>query len=290
MDQADELRILKRQNIRSQSTSGLNHALKITAVTGGKGGVGKSNIALNLALSLISKGERVCILDADFGLANIDVLLGIKPKYNISHVLSGEKKLVEIICTGVNGLKLIPGASGLKQLADLSEDVLNSFVNQARLLGAGFDRLIIDTPAGIANNVLTFLLAATEIITVTSPEPTSITDSYALLKTFKLEHGKAKVMLIMNMCRNNREGELVSSRLISICNNFLGFKPQYLGNINLDIKFVNAIRRQKPIVISDPSSSVAGQIMNLADKLRLIESEKADLGNFFTSFKEFVGP
>jgi len=288
MDQANELRILKEQELENKSVFNQNHALKITAVTGGKGGVGKSNIALNLALALIAKGERVCILDADFGLANIDVLLGIKPQYNISHVLSGEKKLIDIICTGVNGLKLIPGASGLKQLADLSEEVLHSFAIQARTLGVEFDRLIIDTPAGIANNVLTFLLAATEIITVTSPEPTSITDSYALLKTFKLEHGKAKVMLVMNMCRNNKEGDIVSSRLINICNNFLGFKPEYLGNINLDMKFVNAIRRQRPVIISEPSSVVSAQIVNLADRLKSIESEKADLGNFFTSFKEFV--
>ncbi|EKD27099.1 MAG: Flagellar number regulator FleN [uncultured bacterium] len=287
MDQAQELRILTQKFSVDTSTSN-DFNLKITSVTGGKGGVGKSNIALNLSIALSELGERVCLMDADFGLANIDILLGLKPKFNIAHVFSGQKKISEILVKGPGNIQIIPASSGLKHLADLSQEALSMFAIQAKELGRQFDHIIIDTSAGIARNVLTFLLASTHIIVVATPEPTSITDSYALLKTLTLENNDAKTMILMNMCRKEDEGTIVGNRLIQICKHFLNITPELIGIVNYNTEMSNSIRKQKALLEAYPNSIATLQIKTIAQRLKNLAPKTNDLGNFFNSLKAFI--
>jgi flagellar biosynthesis protein FlhG len=284
MDQASELRTMKERSA-GKAVFPPRPGLEITSITGGKGGVGKSNIALNLAVALSERGRRVCLLDADFGLANIDVLLGLKPPFNIAQVFAGRKKLDEILMDGPGNVKLIPAASGLRHLAELSEQSLSRLAIEARELGSRFDHLIIDTPAGISRNVMTFLLASSQIVVVATPEPTSITDSYALLKSHHLEGGRARTLILMNMCRSREEGERVGQRLRQISKHFLGIFPGFLGVVRFDAQWTRAIRRQRSLLELFPCGEAADEIRRLAQKLDREETAKNDLGDFFSRIK-----
>jgi flagellar biosynthesis protein FlhG len=237
---------------------------KWIAVTGGKGGVGKSNLALNFSLALMELGEKVCLIDADFGLANLDVLLGIKPMFHWGHVLSGQKTLEEIVLEGPKGLCWIPACSGFKSMARLPEDALQFFVQEAEKLTHRFDRVILDTAAGISPDVLTLLYASQKIIVVLTPEPTSMTDSYALIKALKMENAEGELYLLLNQCRHEDEGKKVALRLQRICTHFLGKTPELLGVLIQDEKVSLAVRQQKAFLELYPDSTPSKQIRTMA--------------------------
>lgn len=265
-DQAEGLRKFMDQN---------NSSTRIITITSGKGGVGKSNFALNLAITLantkdntnnFSQRKRVIIMDADLGLANINVLLGIIPKSNLYHVLKGQKTLKEIIIPTAFGIDLIAGASGLSQLANLEEsDRVNVIKGLLELNYADF--LIIDTAAGVSSNVTQFSAIAHETLVVTTPEPTSITDAYGIIKSIALEHNAANIKLIVNRAQSQKEAEKVASKIVAIASQFLNVKIEPLGFIPESPLVPSAVRKQVPFCILNPSSNVALSVEQISRKL-----------------------
>jgi flagellar biosynthesis protein FlhG len=282
MDQAEQLRLLRNEKCGLPNPLPLR---RITAITGGKGGVGKSNVALNLTLALAELGESVGLMDADFGLANIDVLLGIKPKFNVGHVLSGQKNFSEIVMDAPGNIKLVPAASGFKNMAKLSEETLSFIAEQIRFLGHSFDHLIIDTAAGISSDVMTFLKISDEIIVIATPEPTSVTDSYALIKAFKIDGGRGHIKILLNMCQSEEDGLRIGERLRQICTHFLGLETELLGILLRDDLVVRSIRYQKAFLLAEPECSASKQIRKIALQLKSDHFEHRIRDDFFDSVK-----
>lgn len=241
--------------------------VKVISVTGGKGGVGKSNISVNLAVALAMEGHRVMLLDADLGLANVDVMLGLKVKRNLSHVLNGDCDLEDIIITGPEGMKIIPAASGTKSMAHLSEMEHMGLVRAFSSLSEQVDYLIVDTAAGIADNVISFTLASQEVLMVVCDEPTSITDAYALIKVLSQEHNIYNFKVLANMVRSPQEGRHLFSKLTAVSDRFLDVGLEYVGSVPFDENVRNAIRKQKPFVQTYPRSPAAVAIKQLAKKV-----------------------
>ncbi|QEK12256.1 MinD/ParA family protein [Crassaminicella thermophila] len=275
-DQAKKLREIvkniKKQNrnesnvIFSERDTANEHTRVIT-VTSGKGGVGKSNFTINLGLALIKLGYKVTILDADLGLANVDVILGLIPKYTLAHVIRNEKTLEEIIIEGPEGIKLISGGSGLKELVDLTEEQINNLISNLRLLGKDTDFILIDTGAGINHSVLSFIEAASEIILVTTPEPTSITDAYAVLKNIVLNDKEKIIRVLINRAENNQEGLDIFNKLDMAAKRFLNINLQKLGVLYDDNLVSKSVKLQKPFLLSYPNSLVSKGVEMIASKL-----------------------
>ncbi|MGL5956859.1 MAG: MinD/ParA family protein [Brevinema sp.] len=247
---------------------------RIIAITSGKGGVGKSNFALNLAINLANmpdqygQRKRVVIMDADLGLANINVLLGIIPKSNLYHVVKGQKSLSQIIIPTNYGIDLIAGASGLSQLANLTEEERSLLIQGILELNYA-DFLIIDTAAGVSTNVTQFAAIAHETIVVTTPEPTSITDAYGVIKSIALDHGikVPNLKLVINRAHSQKEAEKVASKVISISSQFLNIKLQPLGYIPDSSLIPTAVRKQIPFSILQPNSPPAQSIEQITRKI-----------------------
>ncbi|MCY0886026.1 MAG: P-loop NTPase, partial [Firmicutes bacterium] len=223
--QADHLRgWIEAQGgrIREQIRQGGSSGARVLAITSGKGGVGKTTLAVNLALDLVLKGERVILLDADLGLANVNILLGIEPRHTLWDVVEGSRGLADIVEPGPYGLKLVPGASGLAALARLDPPTLDALVSGFRELDRACDWLIADTGAGIAPGVLAFALAADAVLVVTQPEPTALTDAYGLIKALWAEGYTGAVQLVVNRVRNERQGLEVAGRLKELARRALG--------------------------------------------------------------------
>ncbi|NPV92032.1 MAG: MinD/ParA family protein [Firmicutes bacterium] len=268
-DQATRLRWLA-QNLKyriENEIDGVPKHSRVITVTSGKGGVGKTNIALNLALALQEYGQRVVILDADMGMANVDVITGIIPSYNLYHVVNGEKTLSQIIVEGPKGTKIIPGGSGIKELANLPSWKLETLVNDLHAIEKTVDILMIDTGAGISNNVLNFLIASDEILLVTTPEPTAITDAYGLIKIVRGEVPQKKISLIINKVANEEEGRLVSNKLKMVTKRFLNTEIESLGHVVWDSAVGEAVRRQEPLILSYPRTSASFCIYSIAAKI-----------------------
>ena len=248
------------------------HKTKIIAVTSGKGGVGKTNISVNMAIGYAQQGKKVILIDGDLGLANINVLLGAQPKFNLSQVISKQKTMDEIIINTEFGFRFIAGANGLSKIANLTVEELNDFADQfSRLSDA--DIIIIDTGAGIANNVLQFVVAADEICVVTTPEPTSITDAYGIIKIITTDYmdRDMNIKLIVNRVNNPEEGKRVSERIVSIASQFLNYKVEYLGFVYEDPVVQNAVTRQKPFMIGNPNSKSSQCIKNIISRIDRVE-------------------
>lgn len=267
MDQASQLRKL----IESRRKEISRNRVKIITVSSGKGGVGKTNTSVNLAIQLKRLGQRVVILDADFGLANVEVLFGIAPKYDLSDIIFNNKCLKEIMTRGPLGIEFISGGSGIQELTSLSEQQLEQMVIKLSELDYLTDVIIVDTGAGISNSVLKFLEASDEVIIVTTPEPTSITDSYALLKTLKRTNhfsGNTKVInIVTNRVKNKKEGEMIFNKLNRVSERFLDIKISYLGYVPQDKNMYRAVVQQKPVSILYPSSSASLAINNIAKRI-----------------------
>lgn len=271
MDQAERLReIVRRQNNQ-------RHMARVITVTSGKGGVGKSNISVNLAIALSRLGKRVVILDADFGLANVEVMLGIRPMYNLADLIFKGKKLSDIITKGPENIGFISGGSGIQELTNLTKDQITYMVQRLVELDQTVDIVIIDTGAGITESVLEFITASKEVLLVTTPEPTSITDAYALLKTMnrKLEFSSKDtvIKMIANRVTPDENGEEIYKKLNAVVTKFLELKLEYLGSIPMDNTVSKAVIRQKPVISSYPNSSFSKIITNFAIKLSDNEPE-----------------
>jgi flagellar biosynthesis protein FlhG len=218
---------------------------RVIAITSGKGGVGKTSIVGNLGYAFAKLGKKVLILDADLGLGNLDVLLGLAPKYNLSHVILGERTIDEILVEGPGKMKILPASSGIQELTNLNKDQKIQILTQLDLLIDSVDILFIDTAAGISSNVMDFNATAQEVVVVVSPEPTSITDAYALMKVLSLKYSGKACKLIVNMVRRPEEGREVFRQLQIVTDRFLDITIEYLGYVLFDGKVTKGVKNQK---------------------------------------------
>jgi flagellar biosynthesis protein FlhG len=277
MDQAEQLRnIIKQQNTRQ-------HLARVITVTSGKGGVGKSNVSVNLAIQLSRLGKRVVILDADFGLANIEVMLGIRPKHNLADMMFHGKDIREVISPGPENIGFISGGSGLREMTNLDKDQILSLVNKMYELDHLADVVIIDTGAGISDTVIEMVAASTEVLLITTPEPTSITDAYALLKTlhrhqdFKQE--QATIKMVGNRIQTYEEGRELYLKLSTVVKKFLGMEMEYLGSIPYDNDLSRSVMKQQPVSMAYPNAPAARAMLELAMVLEEEQREISPIDN-----------
>jgi flagellar biosynthesis protein FlhG len=254
-DQASSLRRMNQSRL-----------IKVIAVTGGKGGVGKTNVTLNTAISLAQQGKRVMVLDADLGLANVDVLLGLRVEKNLSHVLSGECTLDEVLVEGPYGIKIAPATSGSQSMTELTPTEHAGLIRAFSELQSQIDVLIVDTAAGISDMVLSFSKASQDIIMVVCDEPTSLTDAYALIKILNKEHGIFRFKIVANMVRSMREGDELFSKLTKVTNRFLDVALELVAVIPFDENVRKSVRKQKAVVEAFPTTPAAMAIRRLAKK------------------------
>lgn len=262
MDQAEQLRnIIKQQNTRK-------HLARVITVTSGKGGVGKSNISVNLAIQLSRLKKRVVILDADFGLANVEVMLGVRPVYNLADMMFRGKSLKEVITPGPEGIGFISGGSGLRELTNLHSDQVKNLVRMMYELDQIADVVIVDTGAGISDKVIDLVLSSTEVLLVATPEPTSITDAYALLKTLcrhqEFYENNARIHMVANRARSYQEGKELFEKLNAVVEKFLKLHMEYLGHIPYDEKLPRSVMKQQPVSLAFPNASSARAMLELA--------------------------
>jgi len=274
MDQADNLRNLINKN--SAEHKRIELSSRVITVTSGKGGVGKTNFSLNLAIQFSKFNKRVVIIDADFGLANIEVLFGILPKYNLADVLRGEKDVEDVLTDGPMGIKFISGGSGLRELSNITEKQLNYFINNFSYLDAISDIIIIDTGAGISKSVVNFIKASDETIIVTTPEPTSVTDAYALIKTIKEESYEhiPDFKVVVNRVDDDQEGIEIYNKISRASSKFLGIPLKNLGYIPYDRFLVKAVKNQQPATICFPDCEFTKAVRNIGNRLMDIPVEK----------------
>lgn len=266
MDQAEKLRnIIKAQNPPQRPLA------RVITVTSGKGGVGKSNSAINLAIQFRKMGQRVIILDADFGLANIEIMFGAVPKFNLYDLIYQGKKIQDIITWGPMGVGFISGGSGIAGMSNLSRNYLDYIIQNLAELDSIADIIMIDTGAGISDAVLEFLVASGEILLVTTPEPTSITDSYSLLKALnrhsRFSRENSKIKMIANRVENEEEGQLLYQKLNSVVVRYLKLPVEYLGCIPQDTQLSRAVMQQMPVSLQNPAAKSSAAYERLAAKL-----------------------
>ena len=296
MDQASGLRNLIHKysndiwDLRKTERTETNpSAPKVIAVTSGKGGVGKTNVVGNLAIEFSRLKKNVLIFDGDLGLANIDVLLGIRSKFHIQHVISGQKSLSDIIEVGPENIRIIPGGSGLQKLSNLSEGERLLLLNEFDSLDEQVDIFLIDTGAGISTNITYLNMAAEERIVISTPEPTSITDAYALIKVMYQQHGTKTFKLLVNMARNKKEAEAVFNNIHTNLSRFLqDIQLEYLGFISRDEHIQTSVRRQTPVVICFPKSVSGKQFQQLAQRILDDSEPKNDVKTLSFFWKKFM--
>lgn len=286
MDQAENLRnIIKSKNVNKKSNA------RIITVTSGKGGVGKSSISVNLAVHLRKMGYSVVIFDADFGLANIEVLFGVIPKYNLTDMIYGGKTLEEIMIKGPMDIGFISGGSGTTGLANLTKETLSFLIEKLSDLGAMADVIIIDTGAGISSSVIEFVTACREVLLVTTPEPTSITDSYALLKALNrhpnFDKESTVIKIITNRVSDEREGRNIFDKLSLVSKKFLNIDLTILGVVPLDVHVTKAVMQQKPVSMlyeNSLASKAFGKLAkNIAEETPELTIEKEGIAKMVLS-------
>ena len=272
LDQAESLRHLVNNDINNNSKKA-----KIITITSGKGGVGKSNFVVNLAISLQKQGQKVMIFDADIGMGNDDVLMGIYPRYNVLDLIKGNMSIENVLVNGPEGVMLLPGGSGLNNIEDISQYDREKFLKKIEDI-EGFDYIFIDTGAGISRSVLAFISCSDNVIIVTTPEPTSLTDAYSLLKAVKHFKIKKETNIVVNKTLDKHEGEETFLKFQNAVDRFLKSETKYLGCIDEDRKLVMAVREQKPVVISYPNSNAARCIKDISKKILDSKDEKKGSG------------
>ena len=240
---------------------------RVIAITSGKGGVGKTSIVANLGYAFAKMGKKVLILDADLGLGNLDVLLGLAPKYNLSHVIMGEKKIEEILVEGPGKMKILPASSGIQELTHLTREQKIQMFTQLDDLIDSVDILFIDTAAGISPNVMDFNATAQEIVVVVSPEPTSITDAYALMKVLSLKYSGKVCKLLVNKTTRPDEGREVFRQLHLVTDRFLDITSEYLGSILYDEKVTKGVKKQKIVSELYPDAQASRCFKDLVRKI-----------------------
>ncbi|MFA7567422.1 MAG: MinD/ParA family protein [Alkalispirochaeta sp.] len=278
-DQAEMLReIMRRRGPNEEGGS----RTRIITIASGKGGVGKTNVATNLALAYASLGKKVILMDADLGLANVNVILGVIPKYNLYHVIRKQKQMSDIIMDTDFGIQIVAGASGFAKIANLSEDERSNFIEELQHLSHA-DIIIIDAGAGVSNNVIAFVAAADEAIIITTPEPTAITDAYGIIKIIatEIDNLNLGLKLVVNRVKSVTEGKKVAERVINIAGQFLNLKIDYLGYIYDDSSVQQAVLKQKPFLVLDPKSKASICIQQIAGRLERVDyREGGGVGQF----------
>lgn len=259
MDQAETLRKLKSERLKRNK--GL---MKKIAITSGKGGVGKTNVVINLAIALQRMKKKITIFDADLGLANIDILLGLTPKYNIVNLISDNFPIEKIMIEGPSGIKIIPASSGIQEITNLDPFQEEKLLQELAKVEDFTDILLIDTAAGISNLVLSFLLSSEEIVLVTNSEPTSIVDAYAVVKVVSKYDMEKPISVIVNSVRSNEEGEIVYNQLKTTVDRFLGRDISLLGFLPYDESVIESVKRQEAVLEAFPKSEVSRAFSNLS--------------------------
>ena len=260
-----------RTNIKIDQAAGLRRMVnprpvKVIAVTSGKGGVGKTNVSVNLSVALSQRGKDVLLLDADLGLANVDVLLGLRPKHTLSDVINGSRTLEEIIINGPESLKIIPASSGIRNMADLNAMEHAGIIRAFSELSNSIDVLMIDTAAGISDSVITFTRAAQEAIVVVCDEPTSITDAYALIKVLNKDYGICRFRVISNMVQSQQEGRELFKKIMTVTDKYLEVQLDFMGMVPYDEYLRKAVQRQKAVIEAYPRSKSALAFKSLSAK------------------------
>lgn len=278
-DQAEKL----REIMKNRTTPQINaKKTRIIAVASGKGGVGKTNLSVNLAIAYAQQGKKVIVMDADLGLANVNVMLNMIPKFNLYHVIRKQKTMRDIILDTEYGIQIVAGASGFSKIANLSDEERNSFINELYTL-SNADIIIIDTSAGVSSNVLGFVAAADEAIIVTTPEPTAITDAYGIIKIIatEIENLNIGLKLVVNRVKSVADGKKVAERLINISGQFLNLKVDYLGCIYDDPTVSTAVLRQKPFMALDPKCKASISVQHLVSRIEKNEfNPESGIGRF----------
>ena len=271
MDQSSTLRklVARRQGAMRRPT----HVLSVTS---GKGGVGKSNLVLNVAIALRQRGKQVLILDADMGLANIDILTGLASRYNLSHVIAGEMALVEVIAEGPSGVHVLPASSGVEWMANLTVDQKRLFIEKMDELNGLYDVLLIDTGAGISSNVTYFNLAAQTRIVVVTPEPTSLTDAYALIKVLHRSYRQRDFEVVVNLVGGEKEALEVYRNLTAVADRFLEVRLGYLGHVERDDQLGRAVRSQTPVIERYPEAAVSRGYREVAGRIAQMAVDGVD--------------
>jgi flagellar biosynthesis protein FlhG len=274
MDQAGKLREMIQNRIENNSAAFSPAAATATmqktrfiCVTSGKGGVGKTNFSINLGIAMSRLGKNTVVIDADLGLANIDVLAGTVPKFTLNNLLYSNMKLQDILGNGPEGVKIISGGSGIANLIDLPYEQVQMLITHFQELYQIFDVAIIDTGAGLSRNILAFAGASDDIVVVTTPEPTSLTDAYAMIKTITREYQPSKIQIVINRADNSNEGSFYFDRINNASKKFLGYPLDKLGIILEDASVPRAVKLQTPLLVRFPGSTAAKNIEVIALKM-----------------------
>ncbi|GHV61443.1 site-determining protein [Spirochaetia bacterium] len=275
-----------RNGDSSQRTTG--GKTRIITVTSGKGGVGKTNLSVNMALAYARLGKKVIVMDADLGLANVNVMLNMIPKYNLYHVIRKQKTMKEILVETDYGISIVAGASGFSKIANLTEDERMNFIEELNTLTSA-DIIIIDTSAGVSSNVLDFIAAADDAVIITTPEPTAITDAYGIIKIIATEYDSLNMglKLVVNRVKSAAEAKKVADRMTNIAGQFLNLKVDYLGFIYNDEVVSQAVLRQRPFMVIDPKSKASLCVQHIVQ--RMDKSELRETGGFSSMMKRFFG-
>jgi flagellar biosynthesis protein FlhG len=290
-DQAEKLReIMRQKNKQAEQTDKdrFSKHTRIITVTSGKGGVGKTNTSVNLALAYARLGKKVVVMDADLGLANVNVMLNVVPKYTLYHVIHKQKSMKEILQTTDYGIQIVAGASGVSKIANLTEDERQNFISELETL-SNADIIIIDTSAGVSSNVLDFIAAADDVVILTTPEPTAITDAYGIIKIIatELDSLNMGLKLVVNRVKTVAEGKKVADRMTHIASQFLNLKVDYLGFIYDDPIVSQSVLRQRPFLVVDPKSKASQCIQHIVGRME--KSEVRENSGFGNMIKRLLG-
>lgn len=279
MELQTNVSLLRKNIMNSPQLAVADHKVRCIAVTGGKGGVGKTNISINLATSFSKLNKRVMLLDADFGLANVDVVLGLTPERNLLHVIENKCSLQDILLDGPENIKIVPASSGVKRMANLNSFEQSGLISAFSDMGDHVDVMIVDTAAGISDSVVHFARAAGEVVVVVCDEPASIADAYALIKVLSRDYAVNKVSVISNQVESKAHGEMLFNQILKVINKYLDVSVTYLGAVPDDAYLKKAVKRQLAVTVAYPRSRSSVAFKEIAKTINSRKIEEFSSGN-----------